>query len=228
VCDDYADIVFVADVSGSIGKDRNDTAYFDRQVKPFLKNFVRMLNVGPGKIQVGMVTFGNHGYLQFTLKSNVDDILRGIDNIVYPPQGENTNTSAGIYIMRTQVLSSNSPNYRKDASHMAIIVTDGRSTWDHEKTVPYAIDAKNQGIIIFTVGATDSIDVRELVEMASSVPGFNVSVIEIAIKNNVTNFSGLVAYSPSIENLNEIVYQVSSYLARTDCAQAAGKFLSST
>ena len=65
----------MSDISGSIGKDRNGTAYFDRQVKPLLINVVLRLNAGPRKMQVGMVTFGNDGYLQFTLKSNVDEIL---------------------------------------------------------------------------------------------------------------------------------------------------------
>ena len=72
----------MSDVSGSIGKDRNGTAYFDRQVKPLLINVLLGLNVGPGKMQVGMVTFGNDGYLEFTLKSNADKILAGNDNIV--------------------------------------------------------------------------------------------------------------------------------------------------
>lgn len=128
--------------------------------------------------------------------------------------------------MRTEVLGFNSPNYRPDASHLAIIVTDGQSTWDHEKTVPYAADAKSQGIIMFSVGATPDINVRELVDIASYVQGLNPADIEEALKNNISAISGLVAYSPSFENLNTIVNQVSTYVSRTDCKQALGKFLS--
>lgn len=225
MCNDYADIAFVADVSGSIGVDRQDPTYFDRQVKPFLRSLARNLNIGPGKIQVGMVTFGNSGYLQFSLKSDVNEVIRGIDDTVYPLQGENTNTSAGIYVMRTKVLGFDSPNYRPDAAHVAIVITDGKSTFDHRNTVLFAEDAKKQGIVIFSVGATDSIDLLELTAIASRVPGFDFSAIQDAIKLGVSGISGSVAYSPTIENLNGIVDELTHYLSRIDCQKASGNFV---
>ena len=48
------------------------------------------------------------------------------------------------------------------------------------------INAHNQGMIIFTIGATDSMDVQELAEMASSLSGFNFSAIENAVKYTIS------------------------------------------
>lgn len=55
-----------------------------------MRNFVHRLIVcrPTGKIQIGLETFDNDDYLRFTLKSKVDEELRGTDNIVYLRNGE--------------------------------------------------------------------------------------------------------------------------------------------
>lgn len=63
-CNDYADIAFVIDVSGSIEEDGDNLEYFDRYVKSLWKDFARKLHIGPEKIQIGLVSFGNKGKLE--------------------------------------------------------------------------------------------------------------------------------------------------------------------
>lgn len=216
-CDDFADIAFVVDVSGSIEGDGANPGYFDRYVKSFLKQFARKLQVGPGKIQIGMVTFGHAGKLEFPLRSDINAVIAGIDNIVYPSHGENTNTSGGINIMRTEVLGRLSPNYRPHAAHVAVVVTDGLSTYDHNKTVPSANEAKKQGITMLSIGVTFQVDIQELIDIASEIPNSDFAGVKEAKAKGVFMSSGAVSYVPTIEDLDNIVSKLTTYLSETIC-----------
>ena len=59
----------------------------------------------------------------------------------------NTNTSGGLYVMMTQVFNVTNGD-RPDVPDTAIVITDGRSTYDSNLTVPYAQEAKRRGIRI--------------------------------------------------------------------------------
>lgn len=176
-----------------------------------MKYVVRELkfNWGPVKqIQLGMVTFGNNGYLQFAQKLNMDEIMRSIDNIVHPTNGKNTNTSGGKYVMRTEVVGCNSPNHRPDASYVAIVVTDGQSTWDCEKIRASCASSKESGNRNFSVVAIDNINIRILIAFGSYHPGFDSTMIDDAFKNNYSIISGSLAYSPVIEKLIIVDLQI--------------------
>lgn len=47
---------------------------------------------------------------------------------------------------------------RAFAPNTAIVITDGVSTFDAEFTIPYANDAKRDGIRILAVGITNQVD----------------------------------------------------------------------
>ena len=223
-CNDYADIAFVVDVSGSIEADGDNLGFFDRYVKTFLKDFVRKLHVSPEKIQIGMVTFGNNAKLEFPLKYTIDDVIAGIDNIRYNKFGENTNTSGGINVMRTEVLGPNAPNYRPQAAHVAIVVTDGKSTYDHDQTVPSANEAKKQGITMLAIGVTMQVDMQELKDIASEMPKSNTTTeVKDANTKGVFVSDGFVTYVPTIQDLDGIVNQLTSYLSKTICVHVYGK-----
>jgi collagen type VI alpha len=59
----------------------------------------------------------------------------------------NTNTSGGLYVMMTELFNTVNGD-RPNVPNTAIVITDGLSTWDHNLTVPYAIEAKRLGIRI--------------------------------------------------------------------------------
>ena len=48
------------------------------------------------------------------------------------------------------------------APNTAIVITDGVSTYDPDKTVPYADDAKRDGIKILAVGITNQVKLHVL------------------------------------------------------------------
>ena len=49
-----------------------------------------------------------------------------------------------------------------------VVITDGESTYDSELTLPYAEEARNQGIVILSIGVSSSINVDEVKKMSSS------------------------------------------------------------
>jgi len=59
----------------------------------------------------------------------------------------NTNTSGGLYVMMTQMFNVANGD-RPDVPDTAIVITDGRSTYDSNLTIPYANEAKARGIRI--------------------------------------------------------------------------------
>jgi len=73
------------DSSGSINE--QDPSNWDR-VKNFAKSIVAKLDVGEDRVRVGMVEFGNRGWVQFYLNShyNIPDITADIDRSVAPSQ----------------------------------------------------------------------------------------------------------------------------------------------
>ena len=48
---------------------------------------------------------------------------------------------------------------RPVAPNTAIVITDGVSTYDPEKTIPYANDAKRDGIKILAIGITNQVHI---------------------------------------------------------------------
>ena len=59
----------------------------------------------------------------------------------------NTNTSGGLYVMMRQVFNETNGD-RPDVPDTAIVITDGRSTYDSNLTIPFAEEAKRRGIHI--------------------------------------------------------------------------------
>ena len=73
--------MFVVDSSGSINEhDKGNWA----RVKNFAKSVVGKLDIGMDRVRVGMVEFGNEGFVQFYLNShdNIPDITEDIDRSV--------------------------------------------------------------------------------------------------------------------------------------------------
>src|SRR6218665_2569685 len=222
-CLDFADIALVVDVSGSIEGDGDYPGKFDEQVKPFLKTFAQGLNVTAGRVQIGMVTFGNYGTLEFGLTPNINEVMRNIDLFDYKSRGKNTNTSGGIYVMRTQLLSSKDPKYRPTAAHIAVVITDGISTIEHEFTIPAAMAAQKDGIIMLAVGVTTQLNLNELIGIASPLAPFNVTSLENGIKNGVFTPSGTVAYVPEIADLVDVVNRLVMHFKNTVCTATGSK-----
>ena len=91
----------------------------------------------------------------------MQDAVRAINYV-----GSNTHTAAGIIEMYTNQFTQANGD-RPNVENIAIIITDGVSTTNNQRTVPEAINARSRGIRIFSVGITTSVNEQELREMSS-------------------------------------------------------------
>ena len=116
--------------------------------------------------QVGAVLFSDRGDLLFRLNqySNLEDARDSILRTRYP--GANTNTSGGLYIAHSQLFNVNNGD-RPNVPNLAIVITDGKSTFDNASTIPNAQDLKRDGVQVLRVGVTNSMDENELKGLSS-------------------------------------------------------------
>jgi len=157
------DLVFVVDSSGSI---EEAGAGNWNLVLNFVNQVINQLNIGETQTRVAVTRFANIGESMFNLNTdyNKQSIQNRVIGISYVDG--NTNTSGGIRDMHFNQFTE--PNGdRLGVPNVAIIITDGVSTYDKARTIPDAIDARNNGIKIISVGITNAIDENELRQMSS-------------------------------------------------------------
>ncbi|XP_014787735.1 collagen alpha-1(XIV) chain isoform X1 [Octopus bimaculoides] len=160
VCDIWpADIVFLLDDSTSIWD--ND---YQKQLT-FLSDFVKDITIGPKKSQISVVTFSSRPKTQFWLRDHLSKtaVLSAIKHI--DRMYGDTYTADGLRMIREH---SFSPRYggRIKASHIVIVVTDGKSTIPTE-TVNQAKKLHDTKAIVFAIGVGRRVDPIELNNIAS-------------------------------------------------------------
>lgn len=163
-----ADIVFVLDTSGSI-RDANpkdgSTDNWQRMLS-FLIELVDELEISAEKNRVGLVRFSDIGeslwYLDtYTDRQSLKQAIAGVGFL-----GSNTNTSGGLRVMTFEQFTP-SHGDRPFVKNIAIVLTDGASTYDRNRTISDAEIAHKRNIKIFTVGVTDQVNGEELKNMSS-------------------------------------------------------------
>ena len=169
-CTSNLDVAFIIDGSGSI-RDANptDQSYDNwNLLLTFVANVADNLPVSVTGTHVGAVVFSDIGEVLFPLSryTNRAAVRAAILDTSYP--GGNTNTSGGLYLARTRVFSPQNGD-RPNVPNIAIVLTDGKSTFDQEKTIPFAQDLRNDGAEVVVVGVTNSVDEDEL-RLMSSLP----------------------------------------------------------
>lgn len=155
-----ADVVFVLDSSGSVGRDNW------QKVLRFVENTIKELGVGKGRTQVGAVVYGTKAYPKFSLNKydNAQDIVDEVSKFAW--LDANTNTSGGIWRMLEMFRTKD--GFRANVPNIGIVITDGKSTTDNHTTIPYAMEAKKEGILMVAVGVGSSVDYDELKGIASN------------------------------------------------------------
>ena len=160
------DIGFLIDGSGSIRDANPADGSFDNWnlLLQFVATIIdRLPRTGT---QVGAVLFSDRGELLFRLNQyrNLQDARDAILRTRYP--GANTNTSGGLYVVRSQLFNVNNGD-RPNVPNLLIAITDGKSTFDNTRTVPIAEDLRGDGVNIVAVGITNSVDEAELRAISS-------------------------------------------------------------
>ena len=124
-----ADLVFVLDVSISIGNDENF-----QTVTQFASDVSEFLDIGINDSLVGMMLFARHANVHFHVQehTNEDDLIAAIGSIVYSEISEldrtGTNIPEALDLLRTAGQSGGELVLRDDptTTKIVIFVTDGR------------------------------------------------------------------------------------------------------
>ena len=91
-----ADVVFVVDASGSIGRDNFD------KVKQFIKEVIMTFDVDARYTRVALIEYSSLANIEFKLndKTNMTDLLDAVDHVNY--SGGGTSTSDALELMRVE------------------------------------------------------------------------------------------------------------------------------
>lgn len=155
------DIALVIDCSGSITKNdpANNMHNWDFIID-FIVDMITSINVGEDRTHIGAVSFGNEAYLQFYLSNFTD--TQSLENAVrvIPYCNQNTNTTGGLRVARTQIFNSTNGD-RSDIPNTLILITDGNPSPEYEADM---LDEEAQrikedrGIRIVGLGVTDQVN----------------------------------------------------------------------
>lgn len=159
-CNNFrADIVFVMDSSGSVGSENWN------KLLDFMLRVVDNLYRDTVDVRIGAVRFSSNAVSVFSLNTYSDKNLleNGIRQMTY--HSGTTNTGAGINVMHNSEFKLENGD-RTDAQNIAIVVTDGSSN-DYDYTISSAEAAHRDGIKIYSVGVTSSINEEGVRGMAS-------------------------------------------------------------
>ncbi|XP_036049679.1 collagen alpha-6(VI) chain [Onychomys torridus] len=149
-----ADIMFLVDSSGSIGLENFS------KMKLFMKNLVSKSQIGPDRVQIGVVQFSHENKEEFQLNTfkSQNDISDAIDRMTHI--GETTLTGSALTFV-SQYFSPEKgarPNVRK----FLILITDGEA---QDIVRDPAVALRREGVIIYSVGVFGS-NVTQLEEIS--------------------------------------------------------------
>ena len=181
MCNEANDLVFVIDCSASI--EFAQAGNWDRLLK-FVNDIVAKRIIGKDSTRVGVVQFSTDVVSSLYLNQyyNKVELMDAISNIRF--KGRSTFTAGGIREMRTVQFTAGHGD-RPGVHNIAIVITDGVSIIEPEKTVPEAQKAQQQGIDVYSIGITDKVDVNEVRDISSPPHELNKNYFL------VTDFSNL-------------------------------------
>ncbi|XP_060081054.1 uncharacterized protein LOC132560404 [Ylistrum balloti] len=158
-CATQADVTFILDSSNTVGQTN-----FEKQ-KDFVKHVVGGLKVDPNSVRISTVTYNDVVHNQFFLNQHntQSDVINAISAVPYTSGSAHT-ADALQYVSRQSFNTLHGG--RTNVPHIAILVTDGPSITP-DITKFEAQNAKDKGIIMYSVGVGGGIDRDELTSVAS-------------------------------------------------------------
>ena len=172
-CSGKADIAFVLDSSGSIRSANPRDRSFDNWdlMLQFVIQLISRLSISRNNIRVASLRYSHEARLDFHLNRyfTLSELTQAIRRLEYIDN--NTNTADALWMMRTVIFDptkSGARGDRPDVPNIAILITDGVSNVNERNTIPFADQAKRDGIRILVIGVTDKIDERELIAISSN------------------------------------------------------------
>ncbi|ESO82396.1 hypothetical protein LOTGIDRAFT_134745 [Lottia gigantea] len=152
------ELVFIIDASASIWW-QNFT-----KAKNFVDNFIGQYEIGPDKVRIGLVTYGNFVYFMDVIRLSKYEDLRTLQHAVQKlpyRAGHSTRTGNAIKYVRTSLFAES----RKGVRKVAVVMTDGNSRFP-TRTAKQAHIARYDDIEMYCIGVSDQVSHKELVNIA--------------------------------------------------------------
>ncbi|CAI9721272.1 type VI, alpha [Octopus vulgaris] len=158
-CPAQADIVFILDSSGSVGR-----ANFQKMLR-FVETVSKSFNIAPDEVQIGVDTFDSGSRTEFKMNQHKDQqsLLKAVGKI--PTRNGMTHMGEALKRLRETSMSK-AAGMRSNVSHIAIMITDGRPN-GRLNVVQEAKKVKDSGTKLFTIGIGPSVDYNQLNVIAS-------------------------------------------------------------
>ncbi|XP_069392927.1 collagen alpha-6(VI) chain isoform X2 [Paralichthys olivaceus] len=169
----FADIVFIVDVSWSIG-----TSNF-QLVRTFLHSIVSGFEVSESKVRVGIVSYSDKPKANIYLDTfdNKEELLNFIK--ILPYNGGNTKTGAALNYTRDNVfIEARGSRIGSGVQQVAVVITDGESQDNVSRAAAYL---RRAGVTVYSVGVQNA-NRAELAEMASHPANKHVFIVDSFVK----------------------------------------------
>ncbi|XP_022803424.1 collagen alpha-6(VI) chain-like isoform X2 [Stylophora pistillata] len=165
-CRKAADIAFIVDSSGSIGKTNWE------RTKRFLKRMVNKLDIGMSTTHVAVITYSNNPQtiLRFDTLQGSSLSVAGVNNVLDGLQWQRGKTYIDKALDAAVNVFTTGRGMRTNVPKMAFVITDGKQT----KTGSYTplrraadpLRRKGVQLVAIGVGNRNAVDTRELLEIA--------------------------------------------------------------
>jgi len=168
--------VFVLDVSISIKSKRFPL------IRDFVAKISRRLDVSPENSLVGVILFGGGADIHFNLQENLNqtELLTAIAEIPYL-RWRGTLTDAALDLLLDGARSGQL-GLRNGYPHVAIVVTDGKSTSKRRDFIQAAMALHSANIYqVYAAGVGSGVDFEEL-ELIASDPSLAFSIENFDLK----------------------------------------------
>lgn len=172
-CFAKVDLIFILDSSTSVGQDNYD------KMKSFVKKFLHSANIDGGDVRVGVLSYSTSVTIEFQLNkfSSKQQLFDDVDKI--PWRYGSTNTADGLKTMH-ETMFTEANGDRLDVPNICIIMTDGVSNINYQRTIPEAKAARKKGIHIYAIGINlqDFAELNGIASQPASVNAFAVNTFD--------------------------------------------------
>ncbi|XP_060684128.1 collagen alpha-3(VI) chain-like [Hemiscyllium ocellatum] len=189
--EETADLIFLIDGSVNVGSGNF------QYIRDFIVNFIDNLEIGPDKIQIGVVQYSDEPSTEFyfntyTTKTEVLDAVKQLQ----PKGGDEINTGEAVqFLIDNHFISSSGSRVSEGVPQAVIIITSSESSDDINQA---ELSLKQGSIYSFSIGGRDA-DSNELVQLATD-----------------TSFSSMISDFRNIANLQQQFLPLVSGVARRE------------
>ena len=179
--------MFLLDASSSInypnasGEGEESTRYFEEMVLPFANRLAWRQILGPqlNESRVGLATFASSATMPIAMNAHFDPFTLEQDILATPYMTGVTRLSMGLDLVRTQMLdvANGIRGPERGVRRVLVVLTDGEANAGFE---PDGRDEllRDEGVEIFVVGITESVNITKLEAMASEPASSHTFYIE--------------------------------------------------